>query len=75
MKKENKCFFSIGLANGITISGDNPQMVLSYLYDMHSAFFQYYQYLSKIGLKESASTERLNMFIIGWAIDTVKKYI
>lgn len=34
MENENKCFFSISLENGITITGNNPNEVKEFLIDM-----------------------------------------
>lgn len=37
MKNENKCFFSISLENGITITGKNPYEVREFLRTCHLA--------------------------------------
>lgn len=40
MEKQNKCFFSISLENGITLTSKSVPEMLDFLYDLHSAFFE-----------------------------------
>lgn len=54
MENENKCFFSISLKNGITITGSNPDKVKAFLMDTFSAFVDCETVSDKQGYKDFA---------------------
>lgn len=73
MKNENKCFFSISLENGITLTGNNPEEVRTFLHEMHSAFYQLGDHYANNGLKIMMREAFETMKQISNAIDTINQ--
>lgn len=74
MKVENKCFFSVSLENGITITGENLSELLDFLYDAHSAFFEMTENYRKKHFQRLADHAFLTLNSIYNAIDTINNH-
>lgn len=74
MENENKCFFSISLENGITITGENQADVLNFLYDAHDAFFKLALGYIKKQFQRTADHAISTMKSIDNAIDTINNH-
>lgn len=72
MKKQNKCFFSISLENGITLTSRSVTEMLDFLYDLHSAFFSLSEYHRKNGNSNLEENACWIMTSVGNAIKMIK---
>lgn len=61
MENENKCFFSVSLENGITITGESPRQVFYFLLDLKYALFTKYEIETNEKLTYSAKAT-LNLY-------------